>query len=240
MEEQNVIAAETAATAAVAENTETQTVVNAPEAKKSAKEAFKGYFTATRIAYMAIFTAISYAIGLLDFSLMPGTPVSFLKLDFSNVFVMVGGFALGPVAGVVIAVLKELLHAITVGQTAFVGELANVLMVVPYMLVPALVYKKHKGIKTVIWTLALGCLAQCIISLPVNYLLTFPAFLSAFGGTWEGGQQLFIDVWYWALLFNLVKTVIISVVVFILYKPLSNLIKFTHEKVNGLKKRKKV
>ena len=230
MEEQNVIAAETAATAAAAEEAETQTVVNAPEAKKSAKEAFKGYFTATRIAYMAIFTAISYAIGLLDFSLMPGTPVSFLKLDFSNVFVMVGGFALGPVAGVVIAVLKELLHAITVGQTAFVGELANVLMVVPYMLVPALVYKKHKGIKTVIWTLALGCLAQCIISLPVNYLLTFPAFLSAFGGTWEGGQQLFIDVWYWALLFNLVKTVIISVVVFILYKPLSNLIKFTSKR----------
>ena len=82
MEEQNVIAAETAATAAAAEEAETQTVVNAPEAKKSAKEAFKGYFTATRIAYMAIFTAISYAIGLLDFSLMPGTPVSFLKLDF--------------------------------------------------------------------------------------------------------------------------------------------------------------
>lgn len=240
MEELNETAAESSEIAATAECAEPQTVGGAPEAKKSAKEAFKGYFTATRIAYMAIFTAISYAIGLLDFSLMPGTPVSFLKLDFSNVFVMVGGFALGPVAGVVIAVLKELLHAITVGQTAFIGELANVLMVVPYMLIPALVYKKHKGIKTVIWTLAVGCLAQCAVSLPVNYLLTFPAFLTAFGGTWEGGQQLFIEVWYWALLFNLIKTVIISIVVFILYKPLSNLIKFTNAKVNGLKGRKKV
>lgn len=239
MEELNETAAESSEIAATAECAEPRTA-GAPEAKKSAKEAFKGYFTATRIAYMAIFTAISYAIGLLDFSLMPGTPVSFLKLDFSNVFVMVGGFALGPVAGVVIAVLKELLHAITVGQTAFIGELANVLMVVPYMLIPALVYKKHKGIKTVIWTLAVGCLAQCAVSLPVNYFLTFPAFLTAFGGTWEGGQQLFIEVWYWALLFNLIKTVIISIVVFILYKPLSNLIKFTNAKVNGLKGRKKV
>lgn len=241
MEELNETAAESSEIAATAECAELQTVGGAPEAKKSAKEAFKGYFTATRIAYMAIFTAISYAIGLLDFSLMPGTPVSFLKLDFSNVFVMVGGFALGPVAGVVIAVLKELLHAITVGQTAFIGELANVLMVVPYMLIPALVYKKHKGIKTVIWTLAVGCLAQCAVSLPVNYLLTFPAFMwGVLGRTWEAGHELFIELWYWTLLFNFVKSLIISVVVFILYKPLSNLIKFTNAKVNGLKGRKKV
>ena len=62
---------------------------------------------------------------------MPASPVDFLKLDFSNVFVLIGGFALGPAAGTVIAVLKELLHAITVGHTAFIGELANILMVFP-------------------------------------------------------------------------------------------------------------
>ncbi len=203
--------------------------VSQPKGKK-AKEVLKKYFTATRIAYMAIFTAISYAVGLLDFSLLPGTPVDFLKLDFSNVFVLIGGFALGPTAGAIIAVLKELLHAITVGHTGFVGELANIIMVLPYMLIPALIYKKHKGIKTVIWTVAVGCLAQCIVCMPVNYFLTFPAFSSAFGGTWKGGQELFVKVWYWALLFNFIKTLCVSAVVFILYKPLSNLIKLTAAK----------
>lgn len=204
--------------------------------EKTSKQKAKEYFTATRIAYMAIFTAISYAVGLWDFSLLPGTPVTFLKLDFSNVLVMVGGFALGPVAGVIIAVLKELLHAITVGNTAFVGELANILMVLPYVLIPALIYKNHKGIKTVIWSVALGCVGQCIMSLPVNYFLTFPAFLQAFGGSWQAGQELFLEVWYWALLFNFIKTLCVSAVVFIIYKPLSKLIKLTSEKFDNRRK----
>lgn len=208
------------------------------EVKKSKGEAFKEYFTATRMAFIAIFTALSYVLTLFDFPLLPGTPVTFLKLDFSNVFVMLSGFALGPVAGCIVAVLKELIHALTVGQTAFIGELANVLFVLPYMLIPAIVYKRHKGIKVVIVTLVLGCIAQCLVSLPVNYFLNFPAFTAAFGGTWKAGQQLFIKTWYWALLFNFVKTVIISVVTLIVYKPLSMLIKKTNAKFASIKKQR--
>lgn len=232
MEENN-----TTATNAEPPVTETEIREKAKPERKIG-EAVRNYFTATRMAYIAIFTAISYAIGLLDFSLLPGSPVSFLKLDFSNVFVLVGGFALGPIAGTIIAVLKEVLHAITVGQTAFVGELANILMVLPYMLIPSIIYKKFKGFKTVIWTVVLGCVAQCAISLPVNYLLTFPAFFKAFGGTWEAGQKLFLEVWYWALLFNFIKTICISVVVFVIYKPLSRLIKITNAKFNSIKAKK--
>ncbi|MDE6075281.1 MAG: hypothetical protein K2G26_02465, partial [Clostridia bacterium] len=99
-----------------------------------------------------------------------------------------------------------------------------------YMLIPSIVYKKHKGIKVVIVTLILGCLAQCLVSLPVNYFLNFPAFMTAFGGSWKGGQELFIQTWYWVLLFNFIKTVIISVVTLVVYKPLSLLIKKTNER----------
>ncbi|MGN0813597.1 MAG: ECF transporter S component [Candidatus Coproplasma sp.] len=212
-------------------------VENGSAKKKDRRAAFKNYFTATRISYIAVFTALSYVLYLFDFSLMPGTPVSFLKLDFSNVFVMIGGFALGPVAGVIIGVLKELIHALTVGNTAFIGELANILFILPYMLIPAIIYKKHKGIKTVILSLLLGCAAQCIVSMPVNYFLNFPAFYLAFGGTWEGGQELFLQVWYWALLFNLIKTLIISATVLLIYKPMSRIIKLTNAKFNALKKK---
>lgn len=222
------------------EETKQQTEPSGTEAeieRQGKGAALKQYFTATRMSFIAIFTALSYVLTLFDFPLLPGTPVTFLKLDFSNVFVMLSGFALGPVAGCIVAVLKELIHALTVGHTAFVGELANVLFVLPYMLIPAIVYKKRKGIKVVIVTLIFGCIGQCLVSLPVNYFLNFPAFTAAFGGTWKGGQQLFIKTWYWALLFNFIKTVIISVITLIVYKPLSALIKKTNEKFAAAKKK---
>ncbi len=202
--------------------------------KQTRGERIAGYFTATRIAYIAIFTAISYVLGLLDFMVIPAVP--FLKVDFSNTFVMIAGFSLGPVAGVIVAVLKELLHAITFGQTAFVGELANVLLVLPYMLIPAIVYRKHKGIKVVIVTLILGCIAQCIVCIPVNYLLNFPAYMKAFmGTTWKEGMDYFLELWYFALAFNAIKTVLVSVATLIVYKPLSKLIKMTAAKFDKMK-----
>lgn len=206
------------------------------EQKVTAADRIKNYFTATRITYIAIFTALSYVLYMFDFAILPA--VNFLKIDFSNVFVMIAGFSLGPVAGVIVGVLKELIHALTLGNTAFVGELANILFLLPYLLIPAIIYKKHKGIKAVIIGLLLGCVAQCIISVPVNYFLNFPAFYLAFGGSWQGGMDFYLSVWYWAVLFNLIKTLIISAVVMVIYKPLSRLIKATNNKFENMKAKK--
>ena len=209
-----------------------------PAKKRTAKEAFVTYFTPVRMAYIAVFTAIAYVLYLLDFPILPGTPVSFLKLDLSNAFVMIGGFTLGPVAGVIIAVLKELIHGLTVGNTMFIGELANVLLILPYMLIPAVIYKRHKGLRTVILSLAAGCLALLAVCIPVNYLLNFPAFYYFGGlGTWQEGQRLTLDLWYWVLLFNGIKVVLITAVTLVLYKPLSKLIKATSAKLASRGKR---
>ena len=223
----------------VKEQIDTQMQVETAETGEPVKKraAVQQYFTSTRVAFMGIFTALAFILSLFDFTLLPGTPVEFLKLDFSNVPVMLGGFALGPVAGIIIAVLKELLHALTVGHTAFVGEAANTIFVISYMIVPATVYKKHKGRKVVILTLIIGCILQSLVSLPVNYLLTFPAFSLAFGGSWESGHKLFIATWYWALLFNFIKTVIVSATTMIIYKPLSLLIKATNTKMERGRKK---
>ena len=106
------------------------------------------YFSAMRVAYVGVFCALSFALYLLDFPLLPAVP--FLKLDFSNVLVAIAGFALGPVSAVIVLVIKELLHALTLGQTFFVGELANVLLTLPYVLITSLAYKKSKTIKTAV------------------------------------------------------------------------------------------
>jgi riboflavin transporter FmnP len=196
----------------------------------------KNYFTATRIAYIAVFTALAYILymPIFEFNIIPA--VSFLKVDFSNTFVMIAGFSLGPVAAIIVGILKELLHALTFSQTVGIGELSNILVMLPYILIPSIVYKKHKGIKIVIICLVIGCLAQTAMSVPVNYFINFPFFFSF---DWEAGQSYYLSVWYWVVLFNLVKTILISIAVMLLYKPLSNLIKMTNKKFESAKNKRK-
>lgn len=189
------------------------------------KEKAKEIFTSKNIARMAVFTTLAYILyfPVFEFSLIPAVP--FLKIDFSNAFVMMAGFALGPVAGIIVGVLKELLHALTFSQTVGVGEIANIVIMVPYILIPSIVYLKHRNIKTVFITLAVGSAAQTVWSVPVNYVLTFPFFLMAYAGapSWKMGMDFYLTVWYWAVLFNFVKTIFISAAVLLLYKQFQRL-----------------
>lgn len=198
--------------------------------EKTKKQAVKEYFTATRIAYLAIFTALSFVLRLLQFSILPAVP--YLQMDFSDTFVMICAYALGPVAGTVCLILKELIYGICFTSTAFVGELANVVITLPFMLIASVLYKKRKGIKWVLAGLAISCAVRIVWSFPVNYLLNFPVFV---GFNWQLGMSAFLKVWYWAMLFNAIKTVALSAAVLLLYKPLSNLIKITAAKFDRKK-----
>lgn len=211
---------------------------NKPE-RKSAKQFLANYFTATRIAYLALFTALSFVFRLpyLEFSIIPAVP--FLKVDFSGVFAMVAGFSLGPVAAVIVTVLKELIYILPFSQTAGTGELANILITLPYVLIPTIIYKKRKGIKSVLISLSIACVIQAIWSFPVNYLITFPIYGQYFFHyeTWAEGMQFYLSVWYWVVLFNFVKVVIVSVATLLLYKSISRLIKMTNAKFEKRKKK---
>ena len=90
----------------------------------------KKVFTTKNISGMAVFSALSFVIYLLEIPIFAGTPASFLELDFSNVFVMLAGFMYGPVPAIIITAVKEAIH-ISVGTTGGVGELANFLITSP-------------------------------------------------------------------------------------------------------------
>lgn len=206
------------------------------EEKTNEKVIRTKYFTPLRLTYMALFTAISYILYLptFEFPIFPAVP--FLKIDFSNVFVLISGLTMGPLSAIIVGVLKELLHALTFSQTVGVGELANILLMLPYVLIPSFAYKKHKGIKAVIIMLICAVIAQTAFSVPINYLLTFPFYLGVYMDTpWLDGMAFYLDVWYWAVLFNLIKTVLLSVTVFLVYKPLSKLIKATNKRFSAKK-----
>ncbi len=208
--------------------TEPSDGVTAAEKNKSTSVNLKKYFTARRISYIAMFTALSFALRFLQFSILPAVP--YLKFDFSDVFVLICAYALGPVSGLITGILKEVIYGVCFTSSAFVGELANIIILIPFILIPSIAYKKRKGIKSVVFWLSVACLIRTAWSFPVNMFLNFPAFV---GFNWEVGMATFLKVWYWAVLFNFIKNIILAVVTMLMYKSVSRLIHFINDKIDA-------
>lgn len=172
----------------------------------------KAYFTASRIAKLALLTALAYVVTFLEFPIFPAAP--FLQLDFSNVFVLLGGFLYGPLAAVIISLLKECLSLLDSG-TNFVGEIANFLINFAFYIVPTVVYRYKKGLKWVIPMLVIGTILQVAASLPVNRYINFPLFIG------DGAASSFAALWWYIILFNLIKGAAVSLVTILLYKRVS-------------------
>lgn len=198
--------------------------------KESTKQVLSYHFSATHIAYMALFTALAFVVTFLEFPIFPATP--YLKLDFANVFFMIEGFLFGPVEAVVSIGIKELL-CLMKSSSGGVGELANFLMSTAYVIIPAVLYRFKKGRWWVAVTLVMACVMQVAVSLPVNRYINFPFFMPS------GAAELFREAWPFVLAFNAVKSVIISLIVAIIYKPLSRLIKATRKKLEARTRRMK-
>ncbi|MCC8140404.1 MAG: ECF transporter S component [Lachnospiraceae bacterium] len=188
------------------------------------------------IVCVGMLGAISVILMLFEFPL-PFIAPSFYELDFSEVPILIGAFALGPAAGVLTELLKILLNLVINGtNTAFVGELGNFIMGCAFVLPAALIYKHKKTRKTAILSLVVGVLFMTAASLLVNALLLLPAYAAAFGMP----IQTFIDmgaainpnvdgIWTFVLLtvapFNLVKGILVSIVTMLLYKYISPILK---------------
>ncbi len=194
--------------------------------KKEKKGFWKERFSAKRVAVMAIFVALSYAVSFLEIP-MPLFGATFLKLDFGNVFILLISFLLGPVEGVIVCLLKEGLRCFTSFETLCVGELANFLITSAYLLLPSIAYQFRRNFKTVLISLSVSCLVATGAALLTNRLIIFPVYAYLFGGSIFGltVSEAFSAFWVAVLLFNLIKTVGVGLVTMLLYKRLSNFFK---------------
>ncbi len=174
------------------------------------------HFTAKRMALMAVFVALAYTVSFLEVPLFPAAP--FLKLDFGNVFIMLISFLLGPVEGTLVCLLKEVLRLLG-SSSGGVGEIANFMMTTSYLLLPAIVYRYHKGLKVVIFSLCGGCALATGMALLCNRYINFPLYMGA------GAKEAFAKFFWYVLGFNLIKTAAISIITVLLYKRLSNFLK---------------
>ena len=110
--------------------------------QKQGKQNIRKRLSAKRLAMMAVFVALSYVVSFLEIPI-----VEPFKLDFGNVFILLIAFLLGPVEGVIVCLLKECLRMIG-SATGGVGELANMLLTCSYILLPAVMYRFKKGLKS--------------------------------------------------------------------------------------------
>ncbi len=173
--------------------------------------------TTKKLAGTAIFSALSFLVSFLEFPIFPA--VDFLKLDFSLVFILLAGFSFGALSGISCCVIKELFRFMIGSATGGVGELANLLITLAFILVPTIIYQYKKGFFFVVIGLVIGAFLEVGVALLTNRFINFPLFMGS------SAKDVFNSVWHFVALFNLIKSVAVSVVSILLYKRISTLIK---------------
>lgn len=194
----------------------------------------KSIFSTRSIAKCAILSAIAFILMFFDFPL-PFAP-SFYKLDFSELPVMLGAFAMGPMAGVVIEGVKIVLNVLFSGSgTAYVGEFANFVIGVSFVVPAALIYTRHKTRQNAIIGMVAGTICMTFIGSIFNYFILLPMYstlyqlpMDAIIGMGHALIPLITDtftfVCFAVVPFNAVKGFVISLITMFVYKHVSPLL----------------
>ncbi len=193
-----------------------------------------------KLIFAAIIASVAAVLMFLEFPLWfaPG----FYEMDFSEVPVLVGAFAFGPMTGILIEAIKVIVNtAISGTATMGIGELANFLIGIAFVVPASMVYKINKTRKNAIIGLGVGVLSMAIIAALLNWLVLLPAYayyLSTPEVTYTINDFVYLGslvnplvtnlptfLAFAVVPFNLVKGIITSVVVILIYKRISMLIK---------------
>lgn len=189
----------------------------------------------------AVLSAIAFALMFIEISL-PIIP-AFIKFDISDLPALFGAFALGPVYGVIIELLKNVLHILIKGtSSAYIGELSNFLLGSVFCLTAGLIYHFKKNKKTAIISCIAGSLLMAAVCLPINYFLVYPAYVTCYHLPLDAIIGMYCEIFGKAavvptnnalfnclLIFNVpftfFKGLVDSLICIIVYKPLSKSLK---------------
>lgn len=179
--------------------------------------------------------AVAVVLMLFEFPL-PFLP-PFYKIDASELPVIIGAFAMGPLAGATIELIKILLNLLFDGTTTvFVGEFANFLIGCAYVVPAAWVYYRRKSKKSAVLGLVLGTFTCTVAGCLLNAFLLLPAYSKAFHmeidalvamGTAvnQAVDSMLTFVLFATAPLNLLKCCIVSVITMLIYKPISRILK---------------
>ena len=182
----------------------------------------------------AMLSAVAYVLMFIDFPI-PFLIPSFIQMDISELPALVGAFAFGPVCGVLICLVKNLLH-LFITSTGGVGELCNFLLGATFVLAAGLIYKHKKSKKNALIGALVGAVLMGIISVPLNYFLTYPiyynfmskeAILEAYRAIIPSMKNILQCLICFNMPFTIAKGLICTGVTMLIYKHLSPILKGT-------------
>ena len=185
-----------------------------------------------------VVTAILGAVGFVLMFLEFGVPImpSFIKFDFSELPALIASFAFGPIYGVVVCFLKNALHLL-VTSTAGVGELANFLMGIFFVVPAGLLYRFKKSRTSALIGSLIGAVIMGIACVLINYFLIYPIYyqimipepviLSAYQAILPGVDSIWKSLLIFNLPFTAVKGLADALICFLVYKKLSPILKKT-------------
>ncbi len=198
-----------------------------------------------KIVMIGMFSAISGILYCFDFAL-PIAP-SFYKLDFSELPALIAGFAFGPVAGVMVEFVKELVKLmIKSTSTAFVGDLANFLIGCMLVLPASVIYQFHKSKNSARIGCAVGTIVMTLFGTWFNAVYLLPTFAKLYGmpldaiiGMGTAINPAVTNITTFVILMvapiNIIKGVGISVITMLIYKKLSPIIKYGNHREESVR-----
>ena len=203
-----------------------ETIMKTKQGNKVGERLKIRYLTMT-----AMLSAIAFILMFFQFS-VPLIP-SFVKMDLSELPALIGAFAMGPVYGVIICLIKNVLH-LTITSTGGVGELSNFILGAAFVL-PAGIFYNRKKTKTMAFTGAIvGAVFMAIVSVISNYYIVYPFYtafmpmdtiINAYKVIWPGADTLLKCLIVFNMPFTFVKGLLSVVLTLLIYKHIS---KFIH------------
>lgn len=179
------------------------------------------------ITVTGILSALGAVLMALEFS-VPFMP-SFVKFDFSELPALLATFSMGPVSGVLVCLVKNLIH-LPFGSTGGVGELCNFLLGVCLVLPAGVLYKIRKNRRAALMGSLGGAVVMALCSVPLNYFVSYPVYtkflpldviIEMYQELLPGVNGLLQCLLIFNLPFTLLKGLLDTLIVFLIYKPLS-------------------
>lgn len=167
-----------------------------------------------KLCVMAMLVALSVVmVAFIHFPIFPAMP--FLEYDPADIPILIGAFAYGPVAGIVLTIVASVIQGFTVSaQSGLYGIIMHIIATSTLVLVASGIYRiKHTRVGAVIG-LVCGTLAMASIMMVANHFIT-PYFMGVPVEVVDGMLVPFI------MPFNLIKAGANSIVTFVVYKTVS-------------------
>ena len=188
-----------------------------------------------KLTVTAMLSAVAFILMFIEFPI-PALIPSFVKMDISDLPELLAAFSLGPIYGVAVTFLKNLLHIVFKGtSSAYVGELCNFLLGAVFSLAAGFIYQRKKSRKSALIGAIIGAVLMALVSVPMNYYVVYPAYVVCYGMPLEAiigmyqailpsADSLIKCLTIFNMPFTFCKGMLDVLLCFLIYKPLSPLL----------------